>query len=174
MFILMRANTNFAVFVGAFNIGWWVIDLFHMAFYFFLLVNISACVFFFEGRTAMDLGYASWLPLSNVLNVDMVSPETSIFTKFGVTFWYYLDVATGNDAPAANGLELFLSIAFKVVLNLLFVAYIFGIVIGRLEERNHRRRAMEDIQDKVVEFCYLIGLPDKVSFTSSLPFFPLC
>jgi hypothetical protein len=132
----------------------------YMAFYFFMLIQVFGCLYYFEGRWALQLGYGSWLSTYDFLGIDMVNGP--LWDRYGATYYGFTQVAIGESIDIANGLEAFLLILTLLALALVFTAYIFGIIIDRIVQLNEKKRMQQDLQDKIVEFCDLLGLPDKV------------
>lgn len=134
---------------------------------FFLIVQVAASLYYFEGRWALQLGYQSWLTLTSsypfASSIDLANSTTDLWDKYGVCYFQFTQVAVGGDPPMANGLEATIAVLFKLGLTLLFAAYIFGLVIGRLEALNEKRRGLQDIQDQVLSYCGLLGIADTVS-----------
>lgn len=132
----------------------------YMSFYFFMLIQVFGCLYYFEGRWALMLGYGSWLSTYDFLGVDMVNGP--LWDRYGATYYGFVQVAIGESIDIANGLEAFLNLLTLLSLALVFTAYIFGIIIDRIVQLNEKKRMQQDLQDKIVEFCELLGLPDKV------------
>lgn len=56
-------------------------------------------------------------------------------------------------------------------LGLVFVAYIFGVILSRIEALREAREKIQTAQDKIVEFCSDLNMPDKSKEGTSFFFF---
>merc|ERR1712232_1372392 len=161
-FMVVRSELHFTVVIGACNLGWAFLEMVKMALWFFFLVQFSTCFYFFAGRVALRYGKPSWLLAADFLIPAGSLPAQPLWTQFGVSLYYMTVAATGGEVPIENGVEAFLYILILLGIALVFTAYIFGIVIGRIEEIHEAKGEMQEVQDKLVEMCQLLDVPDKV------------
>ncbi len=85
-----------------------------------------------------------------------------VFVQYQFTMYFVCFGITNSPFFQNNWFEAFLWVAEFLGLGLVFVAFVFGVIIDRIGQLREERAALQDCQDKIVEICDDLGLPDKV------------
>ena len=85
-----------------------------------------------------------------------------VFVQYQFTMYFVAFGITNSPFFLNNWFEAFLWVVEFLGLGLVFVAFVFGVIIDRIGQLREERSALQDCQDKIVEICDDLGLPDKV------------